>query len=202
MRRPPGPVLAAHRFVPGERDDAPLLVPLAARGRDAREIAAFCRRICPGASILAPRLDPDDPSGAQAPQRLARLIQRVGLLYDLTLMPVVLVTQGQAADLAVQVALLCAAHVAACILLRPAGSVAALPAGGLAGLSVLLACAVEADGTDRAGLAMQSLLATAGADVIAVRVSRRHAPGGSDVAVCRVFLEALFPTGDGGGASG
>ncbi len=207
MRRQRGSVLAAHRFLKGEREDAPLLVPLAVQGRPAREIVQFCRLIYPGASILAPTLDAygwDEGTPAEADsllaRRLARLIGRVGFLYDLTLVPVVVIGCGPGADLAAQVALQCTTHVAACILLRPARSTAAVPFGSLSGLSVLLACDGEAGGVGGVEHALCRLLTVAGADVIAARVGRRRTPGGSDVAICQVFLETLFPASRAGPA--
>ncbi len=193
-------LLASHRFLQGIRDDAPLLVPLAMRGRDAHQLVRFCRGIYPGAPMLVPLLDPGrGPNGqnlldwdSPLAMRLDTLIRRAASLYELELVPTVIVGHGKGADLAIQVMMRCGSHVSAGILLRPTQAVTA-DVGSLDGLAVLLAC--DASGGGPAGLEQQlrRMMRTAGADVVSQRVNRRGSPGGLDAAVCHVFLEALFP---------
>ncbi len=180
---PPAP----YRLLRGARPDAPLLLPLANAGADLRALIQFCRRICPGAPILA--LHIEQIEGACLGRIEAALAAALSA-HGLALLPVVAIGHGEGADLAARLALSCGRLLAAGLLLRPRRMPTVTASHEASGLCVLLC---TSPGMAQAGTArLRSTLLGAGAQVVSERVPRRQSPGGGDTALCRVFLAALF----------
>jgi hypothetical protein len=195
--------LAVHRFVPGDREGAPLLVPLATTPREVRQLLGFCHDIFPGAPRLVPQLAPDGVShkeiGVDGEDPLIEqfdIVIRAGVsLHRLEMIPVILVGHGRGADIAVRVAMRCAAHLSACILLRPQCVPTAAP-GCLDGVAVLLVHDARTNGVGGVAQEFRRTMNSAGAAVVSQLVAQRNSPGGFDSAICHVFLEALFPAAE------
>jgi hypothetical protein len=193
----------AHRFVPGDSDGAPLLVPLARTPREVCQLSRFCNSIFPGAPRLVPLLArerlSDEEIGVDSEDLLIErfdIVIRAGVsLHRLEMIPVTLVGHGDGADLAIRVAMRCASRLSACILLRPQRAPTAEP-GCLDGVAVLLAYDARTNGAGGVAQELRRMMNSAGAAVVSQLVAQRNSPGGLDSAICHVFLEALFPAAE------
>lgn len=192
--------LFRHGQVDG-REDRPVLLAMCGEAQDDQKLIRYCRRICAGASILAPVLaaphaevlaqDPVIADHDAAVDGVATWVasSRAGDLSGLR--PVVAVGHGPGANLAMRLAVRHDALLAAVVLLRPARLDVAVREHGLDGLNVLLATAST---TGWEAALWRHSLAVAGAQVVHERVADAFTPGARDAAIARVFLATLFGT--------
>lgn len=190
----------AHHFLRGIRSDAPVIVPIVRRRSDLAASIEFCRAIAPGSSILLP-LPPDrGPGAGEAGQRVhgafvtqvALLLEIAATLYDLALVPLVVLGHGEGADIAALLAFEHGVEFAACILLHPAHCPASEAPQSLDGVTVLLCQSAPAGAAGSAGERIARVMTAAGAQVILESVPSRASPGKQETAICRVFLSTLF----------
>lgn len=187
-------------FRQGDMADAPVLLPLPDANGHIHTMMQFCQRICPGAPILAPRLDrlhaggeprPDATTDVRA-DHIAALIVRAVSDHGLALVPIVSVGHRDSADLGMCLTLRHGALLAASIMLSPSTHPA--PAGHHVcdGLHVLLALPATEQEHGKVGWQIRNAMLKAGADVICETIPRRHILGPLEAAVARVFIAALF----------
>ena len=183
----------------GSTTESLILVPLPSGTEDLWASVAFCRRICPGATLLVAdftRLHVPayggTPTLSVMTGRLAAIIAEAVRAHDLSLIPIIAVGRAEGADLAVCLGLAHGPLLAACILFHPTIEAMLVQPGALDGVHVLLVQNAAGEARPRHGPPLRDVLKTAGAEVICERASnhtgRRHA----DAALARVFIAALF----------
>ncbi|MBM9401127.1 hypothetical protein JUN65_05965 [Gluconacetobacter azotocaptans] len=192
--------LVPYDFYPGEMTDAPVLLPLPDANGNVSTMVQFCRRICPGASILVPRFDrlhagrvpTSDATADILADRAAALIVHAVSEHDLALVPIVSVGHRDGADLGMCLTLRHGTLLAASIMLSPTTYSAPAEHQTIKGLHVLLTLGTTEHDQGAVGWQTRNAMLEAGAEIICERIPRRRTLGPFETAISRVFIAALF----------